>query len=978
MRIWTAFVFVILCQSAVCQYSLSGKILNKNNNQPVEYAYVEINDREQWATADENGEFLFKGLAAGEVKLSVSCLGYAKRVFTTLIKENNDTLVLYLPEDNLTLDEVVVTARKSSGDMATSFNIDRAAIEHLQMIGIADIMSLLPGGQTNTATHLATSSAQTVAVRGSTSEKGSPTFGSAIEIDGVRLSNNASFGQTTSSYGQVYGIDTRNIATGAIESVEIITGIPSVEYGDLSNGMVKIHSRRGKSPLHVELSTKPNTKQASANKGFDLRKNFGTLNAAIEYTRSISDIASPFTSYNRNGLSLIYENTFAREVCPLTLTAGFTGNAGGYNSKTDPDAFRDTYHKISDNTFRGHFNIHWLLNRKWITNLETSASISSNHNLTSENTNKSSSSSVVAIHGREEGYFIAQKYEENPTAAITLIPGGYWYELAKTDSRLLNTAAKVKAVLNRQFGSVRSNLFVGADFNRSENKGRGLYYDDLLYAPTWREYRYSEVPAMNNLAVYAEEKLTLTLKNSSSLQIRAGLRPDFTFVPNSEYGSASSLSPRLNVKYIHPKFSVYAGWGKAVKLPSFSILYPAPSYSDKVVFAPGTTSDGTTFLAYYLRPYSPEYNPALKWQYNRQSEIGFETKILGANISISGYYNKIFNAYTLQTNYLPFAYSYTDNSQLETSLIPSADRHYEIDRTTGVITVFDKTGLQPQETLSYREMRTFKSSSKYINGSPATQSGIDWTVDFGKIEAIKTAVRIDGKYYRYRGTEETIDAYSPVSQMMTDGNYYKYIGFYAGGANTANGRETREVNGNVTFTTHIPQIRLIFSLRIESTLYDYTQNLSEYGDATRSFILDSRNDYFPSASQNGIYNTNSYVGLYPLYYISYDDMDTQIPFAEKFAWAKENDPALYNELSKLVVKTNTDYYFNANRISAYYSANISITKEIGDIATISFYARNFLNNMQLIKSSNNNTESSIYGSSYIPGFYYGLSLKIKM
>ena len=51
------------------------------------------------------------------------------------------------------------------------------------------------------------------------------------------------------------GAGLRNISSSNIESVEIITGIPSVEYGDLSNGIVKINTRKGKTPFIIELAT---------------------------------------------------------------------------------------------------------------------------------------------------------------------------------------------------------------------------------------------------------------------------------------------------------------------------------------------------------------------------------------------------------------------------------------------------------------------------------------------------------------------------------------------------------------------------------------------------------------------------------------------------------------------------------------------------------------------------------------------------
>ena len=72
------------------------------------------------------------------------------------------------------------------------------------------------------------------------------------------------------------------------------------------------------------------------------------------------------------------------------------------------------------------------------------------------------------------------------------------------------------------------------------------------------------------------------------------------------------------------------------------------------------------------------------------------------------------------------------------------------------------------------------------------------------------------------------------------------------------------------------------------------------------------------------------------------------------------------------------YVLNPNRISAYYSANLSITKEIGDHVSLSFYANNFLNNMNTVHSSQTDLDTSLFANSYIPSYYYGLSLRLKL
>ena len=390
MKSCVLFVLMLLSAAPAVfgQYTLSGKVLEAHTKKPVEFASVVVGGGERWTVTDEQGVFVLKNVPAGEVTLTVTSLGYAKRKIKMTVNADVPALVVELPEDNLLLDEVVVTASANRDEVTSSYVIDRASLEHLQMLNVADAMSLLPGGQTNRSLHLATSDAQHLTVRGASGEDGNPTFGTAIEVDGVRLSNNAAF-NTIAGVSTLYGVDTRTVATTNIASMEVVTGIPSVQYGDLSNGIVKINTIRGKSPLHVEASTKPNTKQVAVHKGFALGRDAGVLNAALEYTRSIANLASPYTSYNRNNISLRYSNTFhAQSGRPLTLEAGVTGTLGGYHSKSDPDLFVDTWTKERGNTLRGNVRLKWLADLPWLTNLEGQCSVNYADNLKTARTNK--------------------------------------------------------------------------------------------------------------------------------------------------------------------------------------------------------------------------------------------------------------------------------------------------------------------------------------------------------------------------------------------------------------------------------------------------------------------------------------------------------------------------------------------------------------------------------------------------------------
>ena len=937
------------------QITIAGRVTDEETQKPIEFASILMKENGLWAITGADGSFHIKNIPAGKVVLTIQCLGYATRQIALDINKDIPRLRINLKQENLKLDEVTVTAKRKDNESTTSYTIDRAALDQQQLLNVSDIATLLPGGKTVNATLM---SDNRMALRSGSQEKGSPSFGTAIEVDGMRLDNNATAGETA-------GASTRTISSSNIESIEIVTGIPSVEYGDLSNGVVKVNTRKGKSPFIVEGKLNQHTQQIALNKGFDLGSRSGVLNASFEHARSFSNAASPHTAYQRNILSLNYMNIFMRETTPLTLNIGLTGNIGGYNAEADPDNELDDYSKSRDNNLRAHFELNWLLNKKWITNLSLRGSLSTADRKSEDYTHTNSATTLANLHAMEEGYFIATNYDSNPNAPIILGPTGYWHVKQFNDSKPINGSLRLKADWTRRFDKMMSRLMLGAEYTGSRNNGQGSYYDDLRYAPTWREYRYDDLPALNNIALYAEEKVSIPTSKLSTLEITAGLRDDITIINGSEYGTVSSLSPRFNGRYtfwknrrkrVVSELVLHAGWGKSVKLPSFQVLYPSPSYYDIEVFRSPSTANNTTVSAWYTRPSKALYNPDLKWQYTNQTDIGIEMNIKGTRVSLSAFHHRTYNPYMATTEYTPFSYYYTPVSALEGLTIPTDGRTYTIDPTTGTVTVSSADG--SSAVVPNNERRFYLSNTRYINASPLDRYGLEWIIDFKQFKALNTSLRFDGNYYYYKSEDETLFAsmHNSNTKMTGTGEPYQYIGWYRGtnGTSTAqtsiaNGAISKTLNLNTTITTHIPKIRLIMALRIESTLYSYRKNLSNFeGD------------------------------VYPEYYTTWDAPDTKIPFAEKFQWAKDNDATLYNDLQNLVVHPNTAYVMNANRISAYYSANLSVTKEIGDHVSISFYANNFFNNMKTVHSSQTDLDASLFSSSYIPSYYYGLSLRLKL
>ena len=169
--------------------------------------------------------------------------------------------------------EVVVTASESKA-LSTASRIGRDAIRHIQPSSIADLLELLPGGRSSDPDF---ASPQTIRLREASpagSNYNTSSLGTQFLIDGVPMSNDANLQSTPtySNYGSTFvnsGVDMRSVSTDDIESVEVVRGIPSVEYGDLTSGMVKVSRRQGGNDLSARFKADMSSKLFYVGKGFE-------------------------------------------------------------------------------------------------------------------------------------------------------------------------------------------------------------------------------------------------------------------------------------------------------------------------------------------------------------------------------------------------------------------------------------------------------------------------------------------------------------------------------------------------------------------------------------------------------------------------------------------------------------------------------------------------------------------------------------
>lgn len=925
--------------TSVCAYaqtwSVSGRIAEAGSDIPVTGAVVRIGEDYLWAVSDAEGGFTFRNVQAGKHVMEVSCLGFVNVIMEIDVTKDIEGLDIRLKESSLALDEVVVTAQKAKDGLSTSHNLGRDALNHLQLSNMTDVAALLPGGKTINPD---LTSENQFSLREGGSNAGNSAFGTAVEVDGVRLGNNASF-------GDMGGVDTRSVAVENIESIEVITGVPSAEYGDLSSGMVKINTRKGRTPVNLTFSVNPRTYQTSVSKGIDLQEDNGVLNLSAEWARAVKKLISPYESYTRSGLTLSYSNTFAKV---LRFEAGFTGNIGGMDSKDDPDAFTGEYEKERDNVFRGNTSLTWLLNKSWVTNLKLDASVNFNDNLYHYHKYESYGSSQPAVHAEQEGYFLAER-----------LPLTYFSDQI-IDSKELDFAASLKYNWHKRWDEMKSSLKAGVQWKANGNVGEGEYYKDpSLAANGYRPRPYSQYPFMHNLSVYAEEHLTMPVA-STKLEVTAGLRLENVFIKNSLYNKKTTLSPRFNAKWqLSDGLSIRGGWGITEKLPSYHVLYPKQEYRDIQTY--GFSHGDQTSYIYYTQPYTVVYNPELRWQRNSNSEIGIDAEFRGMKISLVGFYNLTKGPYNFLSVYEPYSY---DILQRPEGFTMPSDPSIKVDSQTGMMYVRgnDEEYWTPMDVKVTD--RTFAKSTKQNNGADVKRAGVELTVDFPEIRPLRTTFRLDASYTHTRYLNEQLAAYyqNGWSHTFLPDRSYQYVGIYAngGGNNTiANGKLTNNLDANLTAITHIPQARIIITCRLEMSILRRSRNLSLYNGKDYAFTVTETGK---TPTGGDIYAGNSYTAIYP---VSYMDLDGNIhPFTE----VEAADPAFAN----LILKSSNAYTFALDGYGPYMSANLSITKEIGDHVSLSFFANNFTNSRPYVKSL-----ATGVGAIFTPAFYYGLTCRLK-
>ncbi|MBD5268803.1 MAG: TonB-dependent receptor [Bacteroides sp.] len=820
------FIIILTILSSVTSLKadkIFGSISEMSTGEPLSYVTVKAEPGNHFAVSDDNGRWELQ-LAPGSYRLSFSMVGFQSDSLNVTVPRAK-ALRVKMKEDAKMLKEVVITARESHG-MTSSSRIDRSAMEHLQPTSFTDLLELLPGNMSqtpdmnkaNTITLRETGTVSATGAKTDTSDDYAITsLGTMFMVDGapVNTDGNLQSVPTASTSDPESkrsvtnkGVDMRNISTDNIESVEIVRGIPSAEYGNLTSGLVNIRRIQKATPFTARFKVDEYSKLFSVGKGIALGRQ--VINFDAGYLDSRSDPRDPRENYKRlNGSirgHLLFGNSDSPIFADWTIGGDYTGSFD--NVKPDPDL---NYNKIDE--FKSSYNrmalttdVSFKLRRiKWLDAIRFNGSVSYQHDKLTRVKQVAPQRASVAPTTTEEGESIGHYLLQEYIAEFI------------SDGKPLSLFLKLSATGNINSGKVNNEYKAGLEYNSTKNYGEGQVYDltrPLGASWTTRPRAYKTIPALNILSAYVEDNFKVNV-GKSLVELQAGVRTQSLVGLDSRFLLSGKvyLDPRLNMVCHFPAitsgrpltFLIAGGYGVTTKMPTIDYLYPQVHYNDMIQLNYYDTKDPLNCSLVSLRTYIDDpTNYQLEAARNHKWEVrlGMDLGLNRLSVTFfqermrSGFrYSKVYGAYNL--------------------------RRYD----ASVITPGTLTAPPQLSDLPYKDVTILDGYSKVTNGSRIDKNGIEFQINTARWNAIGTSLIINGAWFHSRYSNSQM-LYVPVNDVVgSEAVSDKYVGIY----DTDDGRVNEQFNTNFMFDTQIPRWGLVFSTSIQCMWYLKTKRLRDNG-----------------------------------------------------------------------------------------------------------------------------------------------------
>ena len=785
-------------------YTMSGSVYDDQSHERLSFATVQLvplKGKELYGgITDINGNYHIQGIPKGEYIITVSFIGYEQKTQRLSVKQN---LIFSFPLSSSVnvLDEVVVTASESKG-LTSGSKIDRKAMEHLQPTSFTDLLELLPGGK-SVDPNMGGANLIRIREARETSEK-IASLGVQFLVDGIALNTDANLqymptyskGANRESVG--YGVDMRTLSTDNIESVEIVRGIPSVKYGNLTGGLVDIRRKQKATPLTIRFKADQTGKLFSVGKGMNVLGN-QILNLDLNFLDSKVDPRRNNENFKRLTVSTRLNGNRKNDYLQFdwSANADFTGTLDQIKRNKDvtikEDRYQSKYNKLSiANTWRWRSNTESLWRQIY---LRTSLS----HEWSQIKERKS-----VSID-RPTG--IPNNSGQGVSDGIYL-PYNYLAEMI-IDGKPFYAYAGMESDWGWKWGRSIHTLKIGADWNLSKNFGEGQVYDTtrpLTPSLSLRPRAYHRIPAMNEIAWYAEEQAVLPIA-SHQLTIAVGIRGASLLSLDKEYSMKGKVffDPRMNIQWKLPSLGADKDWylllnagiGWMSRMPTLSQLYPDTKYVDIAqlnYYHPNANFRKLNFITYQWDNTNYHLEPAR----NRKWEVRLNVAHKGHDLSVTYFQEQMNNAFHTLSYYKIMPYIKYDETSVDASTLVGPPELGDLAaRKDTLINVYGMEG----------------------NASRVRKQGIELQYSSPRLSSIQTKFTVTGAWYRTIYSSR-MPWYEEASVLINN-QQIQYIGLY----DWEDGAINERLSTNLIADTYLKRIGMTFSLSAQCTWFTARRQL---------------------------------------------------------------------------------------------------------------------------------------------------------
>lgn len=806
MRTKLFLITIFVCFAQLCSSQIRCRVLDKDTKEPIIGATIMLEGTKKiTAVSDQDGVFILSNQISRRIKISY--IGY----YPVVVHPRNKAVFLLVPNTN-ELEEVVVTAQEGHGLSSVS-TISRQAMEHLQPSSFSDLLELLPGGRASDPQLNVPNTINLREVPVASDQYNTTSLGTRFIIDGAPISTHGNMQYLSGALDRTSskrnfanaGVDMRTLSTDDIQDVMIVRGIPSVQYGELTSGLVKVRRRKGGNDIAARFKADMDTKLFYVAKGFEWQKKKMSLNLSADLLNNKAEPRNLLETYKRITLSgrLNKRWSWGEQDYNALLSIDYGGSFD--DDKIDPqfnhggiDKYKSKY-----NRYAASLSLD-MDNRKeatWLKAVELSASFSYEKNILER-------TKLVQLDGDTPA---AMTRETGESDAVLISP--YTYTATHTvDGRPISLFLKANATLGFPVKGVSNALLMGVDYQMDRNMGEGQIYDPLhpVYAETsYRPRRYADIPASQMFAAYLEERMSMGV-GASKLDLEAGVRAETMPGINRRFAIYKKVyfDPRFNIGWTFPSFmvagqkatfAITGGMGWHSMFPTIDLLYPEPTYMDIVQL--NYYHENPSFRRMYLQTYVIDpANPQLEAARNFKWEVKGDLEWGGNRLTVTYFVEDMTSGFRSMSLYAPYQYKEYDASGIDHDALTSRPDVHQLPYTTKNV------------------LRSHEFSS---NGSRTYKKGIEWILSTIRFPVINTRLTITGAWFKTAYHNSLPIMYKP--SKMIAGEPLELVGIYK----DDEGFIREMVNTNFTFDTTIPKLKLGFSLSAQCVWFTAEQSMKK-------------------------------------------------------------------------------------------------------------------------------------------------------